>query len=128
MIYSWKEIGNNLDSNQANKSNLIRSGQEDLINELITNINGKLNLKTKSFHPSLKEMHLHVPSPYSKSLANDDSDHHILNYSHAFNLKDQNTNQNMDPYSMMQKLLKEGSLIKEAVRRLQFNQNESIPF
>lgn len=111
MIYSRKKVKDKLESNQANKSSLIYSGQEDfIINELITNLNGKLNLKSQT-----------LSSSCSKNVLNDECDY-FLNNQPTFNLKNQKTNRNKEAYFLTQ-LLEEGSLIKEAVRRLQFNQS-----
>ena len=102
------------------------------VDELVTNLTHKLCLKSKSLHLVCKQNRM---SPYQ--LHNNSGVHrssHPVNpcyclnckyFNSANNINKQNKSASMnDPYDLMQELLKEGSLIKEAVKRLQFGKTK----
>jgi hypothetical protein len=104
---------------------------EELVHEI------KENLRLKSSRPSHNSTRSSRPSPYhipcrswsepvcdKQNNKNSHRNHHLHNH-HHHNLHKTNKNDDEnsidDPYELLQALIKNNSLVKEAVRRLQLN-------
>lgn len=126
-ICSWSE-GQEIKSSSSDasgyqgdtKTGAGQSLDQDSIDQLISNLNGKLTLQPKptTCHSQCKRQRI---SPYSTNgHVVDCNNYHLLSQSDLDDLSRSVEASNNEACIIMQQLIKEGNLIKEAVRRLQF--------
>lgn len=104
---------------------------DSVVDDLVSTLTNKLCLKSKSCHTICKHNRMSRMSPYqthNSSITKTQSNNSCFCLNCKFIINGNNSNNNAkhksssisDTYELMQELLREGSLIKEAVKRLQY--------